>query len=238
MYERSENFLVEQAKKQKRELERFVQDVLVKDTDYGLIPKTNKRCLQKSGAEKLCALYGYGTRFDIISREVLSDGGYFAYEIKSILFDSMTGQTVAEGVGACNSKEKKYLKSTPFDVANTVLKMAKKRAFVDAVLTATASSDIFTQDLTDEDSENKPADSQNNNNPPSGESGENEESIPLLSPKQLDFIYSLMSQRRITVEQIRKDLKKRYGINDCKELTREQASEYIKLLKEIPVKAS
>ena len=35
------------------------------------------------------------------------------------------------------------------DCYNTVLKMAKKRALVDAVLTATAASDIFTQDLED-----------------------------------------------------------------------------------------
>jgi hypothetical protein len=35
------------------------------------------------------------------------------------------------------------------DVYNTVLKMAKKRAHVDAVLTATAASDIFTQDVED-----------------------------------------------------------------------------------------
>lgn len=33
------------------------------------------------------------------------------------------------------------------DCYNTVLKMAKKRAFVDAILTATAASDCFTQDL-------------------------------------------------------------------------------------------
>ena len=33
------------------------------------------------------------------------------------------------------------------DVYNTVLKMAKKRAHIDAMLTATAASDIFTQDL-------------------------------------------------------------------------------------------
>ncbi len=37
----------------------------------------------------------------------------------------------------------------PADSYNTVLKMAKKRALVDAVLTATAASDIFTQDLED-----------------------------------------------------------------------------------------
>ena len=37
----------------------------------------------------------------------------------------------------------------PADYYNTVLKMAKKRAFVDAVLTVTAASDIFTQDVED-----------------------------------------------------------------------------------------
>jgi len=37
----------------------------------------------------------------------------------------------------------------PADYYNTVKKMAKKRAFVDAVLTATAASDIFTQDIED-----------------------------------------------------------------------------------------
>lgn len=35
------------------------------------------------------------------------------------------------------------------DTYNTVLKMAKKRALIDATLTATAASDIFTQDLED-----------------------------------------------------------------------------------------
>lgn len=37
----------------------------------------------------------------------------------------------------------------PADYYNTVLKMGKKRAFVDAVLTATGASDIFTQDVED-----------------------------------------------------------------------------------------
>ncbi len=37
----------------------------------------------------------------------------------------------------------------PADQYNTVLKMAKKRALVDAVLTATAASDCFAQDLED-----------------------------------------------------------------------------------------
>lgn len=37
--------------------------------------------------------------------------------------------------------------TNPSDVANTILKMAKKRSLVDGVLTVTAASDIFTQDL-------------------------------------------------------------------------------------------
>ncbi len=37
----------------------------------------------------------------------------------------------------------------PADYYNTILKMAKKRAHVDAILTATAASDIFTQDTED-----------------------------------------------------------------------------------------
>ena len=37
----------------------------------------------------------------------------------------------------------------PADYYNTALKMAKKRAHVDAILTATAASDCFTQDVED-----------------------------------------------------------------------------------------
>ena len=37
----------------------------------------------------------------------------------------------------------------PGDMANTILKMAKKRALIDAVLTATGASDIFSQDIED-----------------------------------------------------------------------------------------
>ena len=40
----------------------------------------------------------------------------------------------------------------PADYWNTVLKMAKKRSLVDAILTVTAASDIFTQDIEDDPS--------------------------------------------------------------------------------------
>jgi hypothetical protein len=41
------------------------------------------------------------------------------------------------------------IRTEPADLANTILKMAKKRALIDAVLTATAASDCFTQDVED-----------------------------------------------------------------------------------------
>jgi len=41
------------------------------------------------------------------------------------------------------------VRTNPADIANTVLKMAKKRALVDMVLTVMAASDIFVQDLED-----------------------------------------------------------------------------------------
>ncbi len=41
------------------------------------------------------------------------------------------------------------IRTHPADIANTVLKMGKKRALVDAILTVTGASDIFTQDIED-----------------------------------------------------------------------------------------
>lgn len=41
------------------------------------------------------------------------------------------------------------VRTNPADLANTVLKMAKKRALIDVVLTVTAASDVFEQDIED-----------------------------------------------------------------------------------------
>lgn len=43
----------------------------------------------------------------------------------------------------------KQIRTNPSDVANTILKMAKKRAQIDMTLTVTAASDVFDQDLED-----------------------------------------------------------------------------------------
>ena len=48
-----------------------------------------------------------------------------------------------------DNSQLKQVRTDCEDIANTVLKMAKKRALVDLCLTATAASDVFAQDLSD-----------------------------------------------------------------------------------------
>jgi len=51
------------------------------------------------------------------------------------------------------TSQQKQVRMDPSDVANTILKMAKKRAQIDLTLTATGASDVFDQDLEDMSSE-------------------------------------------------------------------------------------
>lgn len=63
--------------------------------------------------------------------------------------DSKLGVKKINGMWAIVFAGEKAENENPADNYNTVLKMAKKRAFVDAMITATAASDIFTQDIED-----------------------------------------------------------------------------------------
>lgn len=58
-----------------------------------------------------------------------------------------------KGKGNDDPYKQQQIRTVPADNANTVLKMGKKRAHVDAMLTVTAASSIFTQDLEDIDPE-------------------------------------------------------------------------------------
>ena len=59
------------------------------------------------------------------------------------------GEVVGQGDGSCNSKEKKYEKQSykVYDLTNTIIKMAQKRALVGAVLSSCGASEFFTQDI-------------------------------------------------------------------------------------------
>jgi len=54
-----------------------------------------------------------------------------------------------KGYNGSQPKKIQQVRTNPEDIANTVLKMAKKRALVDMTLTVTAASDIFDQDIED-----------------------------------------------------------------------------------------
>ena len=74
--------------------------------------------------------------------------GYFEYDTQCTLIHIPTGEVWAKAVsGSCNNFEAKYRSLNPYDVKNTLEKMAEKRALVAAVLIGVGASDIFTQDL-------------------------------------------------------------------------------------------
>lgn len=129
--------------------QQVVRANLNQNSDFGIIPGTPKPTLLKPGAEKILMMLGLQSQFEIADSTRDWEQGFFQYQIRCKLIKNDI--LITEGLGACNSKEKKYLKASPYDADNTVLKMAKKRALVDAALMVGSLSDIFTQDLEDID---------------------------------------------------------------------------------------
>lgn len=130
------------------DIEAIVAKYLKSGRDYDRLPNTTKPTLFKSGAETLAGVFDFRTTAKVINRIENYDKQFVLYEVCVTVVDS-DGNIVAEGLGSCNSRERKYLKTDFATNLNTVLKIAKKRAFVDAILTATHASKVFTQDLED-----------------------------------------------------------------------------------------
>jgi hypothetical protein len=143
-----------------------IREALEDGRDYGAIPGAGpKKVLLKPGAERLCVAFGLRPAYDVVSYEADHDRtvayydrrkgdstsvGLYRYVIRCRL--ERDGTIVGEGIGSCSTMEQKYV-SRPRDSENTVLKMAKKRALVDAVLGALSLSDRFTQDVGDDEEE-------------------------------------------------------------------------------------
>lgn len=137
-------------------IHQVMEKVMVKGTHYGTIPGCgNRDVLFKPGADVLAMAFRLSPEYRI-DRHELTDG-HREYEVACIMRGT-DGTVIGEGVGSATTMEGKYRfrrdgSENPniADVYNTVLKMAKKRAHVDATLTCTGASDMFTQDLIDED---------------------------------------------------------------------------------------
>ena len=129
--------------------QQVVRANLNQNSDFGIIPGTPKPTLLKPGAEKILMMLGLQSQFEIADSTRDFEQGFFQYQIRCRLIKN--DMLITEGLGACNSKERKYIKLSAYDMDNIVLKMAKKRALVDAALMVGSLSDIFTQDLEDID---------------------------------------------------------------------------------------
>lgn len=139
-------------------IQEAMAQVMEKGVHFGTVPGCGpKPTLLKPGAEKICLMFRLAASFQVNKTEL--GNGHREYEIVCTLKD-VHGREVGQGVGSCSTMEKKYRyrrggngqqveNPDIADVYNTVLKIGKKRAHVDATLTTTAASDIFTQDIED-----------------------------------------------------------------------------------------
>ena len=131
------------------DIENIIATNLQAVVDYNTIPGCGKKpALLKAGAEHLAAIFGFRSTSSIINRIEDYQQGFVLYEVETKIID-MEGNIIATGLGSCNNKERRYQRSDFAGALNTILKMAKKRSYVDAILTATHASGTFTQDIED-----------------------------------------------------------------------------------------
>jgi hypothetical protein len=102
---------IDTAIKRYQDFKEFHARVLVKDHDFGEIPGTKKPTLLKAGAEKLGAFFGIRPVFvlqESVNDWTGKDHGeqFFFREYKCQGYRN--GELIGEGVGSCNSWEKKY----------------------------------------------------------------------------------------------------------------------------------
>ncbi|WDH82652.1 hypothetical protein [Paenibacillus urinalis] len=201
-------------------LQQFVKEMMKEGLDYGIIEGFRKPTLFKPGAEKLCDIFGFSKHVNIINRIENWEKGIFAYEVKVTLVSKQTGFMEAEGIGTCNNKEQSFIDQDPFSVVNTLLKMAKKRALIDAVLSATRASGLFTQDI-----EDLPKDI------PQNKGGE----AP-ATDKQLQMIFGTVSELNMRPEVAKEMMQMMFQVDHSTKLTKQQASSFIQDLLLLKIK--
>lgn len=160
-----------------RLIQEVMQKVMKKDTHYGVIPGCGKPSLWKPGAEQLLVTFRIAPSEPKV--EDLSTGDSIRYRVTRTGIANGTPVAAGVGEASSDEEKYKWrspvcdaefdataedrkrlkfkrdgsnykqVRTNPADVANTILKMADKRAFIAMTLLATAASDIFTQDLED-----------------------------------------------------------------------------------------
>lgn len=133
---------------------------LKRNVDFGVIPGTKKPSLFKSGAERIIMSYGLMCRFDITNAMEKFDergGAFFHYVVRCDLVKGFTQPdgtyhevVFANGFGESNTGESRNGSKSGVNSANSTIKMAQKRAMVQAALAVSGLSSMFSQDIEDE----------------------------------------------------------------------------------------
>lgn len=112
----------------------------------------------------------------------------------------------------------KQIRTNPADVANTVLKMAKKRGQIDMTLTVTAASDIFIQDI--EEVEDLPNNGATPSKPKTEEpkAKEPEQKVGCISDKQRKRFFAIYKKAGKTDEEVKAYLKENCNIESTKDI--------------------
>ena len=158
-------------------IQEVMQSVMKRDTHYGVIPGCKQPSLYKAGSEVLLTTFRIAVSVfvedlstdDVVRYRVRTVGTHQGSGtiVGEGIGECSSGEDKYKWRRCFNKKEfdatpetRRRIKFSKFgedmqvrteaaDLANTVLKMAKKRAQIDLTLTATAASDIFTQDVED-----------------------------------------------------------------------------------------
>lgn len=158
-------------------IQEVIKGVFKADTHYGIIPGCKQKSLYKAGAEKILATFRIAVdpevedlstpdevRYRVRVRGLTPDGrlvgvgiGECSSNEEKYAWRAAVSDAEFKATDELRRRVKFYknggtvnqVRTNPADVANTVLKMAKKRGQIDLCLTATAASDVFTQDVED-----------------------------------------------------------------------------------------
>jgi len=112
------------------------------------------------------------------------------------------------------------------DTYNTALKIAKKRSLIDGILLATAASDIFTQDLDDEDIRGE-TEEEAKKKATENATAANTEALKaaLTNEAQVKVLFDSLGENGYTAEHLKKAMKDRYGKGATKDLTQAEILE-------------
>jgi hypothetical protein len=89
-------------------LKKYIQQNMVPDEDYGLIPGTKNETLLLPGAEKIAALFRCIPSFTCTHRQENFETGLFSYEWACTFSSIDDGKPVSNGIGSANSYESKW----------------------------------------------------------------------------------------------------------------------------------